>query len=114
VGAFLRAGADAVIVSEGDLAWTTTLERSKRLHAALAAGATPAEALRRIRLDEIRRGGIDPAHRSMLVVHGLAHRPVLPAASSSAPARVAALAGGIVAALAAGLVARSRRRRAAS
>ncbi len=74
VGSFLRSGADAVVVSLGDLSYRATLDASTILHEEIARGATPAAALRAL---HIAGAELDPAHRSSLIVFGLGHHPVI-------------------------------------
>ena len=77
-GAFLSAGADAVLLAPTDLPFEPVARWAPRLHAELARGATPAEALWRARLELAR----DPAcadpfhHLAALRVLGLGHRPL--------------------------------------
>lgn len=76
-GAWLRAGAQVVVQSPTDLEVAATVELSRRALEALAAGATPAEALRRARADMVRSGAlVSPARAGLLRVFGLGHRPL--------------------------------------
>ena len=79
MGAFLRSGAEAVVISIGDLSYQATLASSTIIHEALAGGATPAAALRALHVEGTER---DPAHRSSLIVFGLGHTPVIDAAAT--------------------------------
>jgi hypothetical protein len=86
-GPLLRAGVSAVIVSSGDIPYAATLAASGRIHDAIAAGESPAAALRRATAG-------DPALRSALVVHGLAHRPLFaPRRGDGLPVALVALVG---------------------
>lgn len=73
-GAFLSAGAKAVLISRGDLEVRSTLEFNRRFHSALHAGATPLVALRDARRALLTAD--EPAPRlSQLVLLGAGHTP---------------------------------------
>jgi hypothetical protein len=86
-GSFFAAGADAVLLAAADLPFEPVARFVPLLHAELARGATPAEALWRARVELAR----DPAHAdpfhglASLRVVGLGHRALFDA---SAPAVV--------------------------
>jgi hypothetical protein len=124
-GAFLFAGADAVVHSHSDLYELPTLALMEVLHARLAAGDSPAEALRRARCALVEGGEwTDPYYHGLLRVIGLAHRPVFsapaeaarpgttPAGEAASPSRgwIVGLGLGLVVVVAAALVLRGRRR----
>jgi hypothetical protein len=134
-GAFLRAGARAVVLSRADVDLDSSLALGAAFHEAVAQGASPARALlfarRRVAEDTERA---DPFFHSLVHVVGLGHerrfpgdwRPPdgfdahEPADGGEIPARGAASSGARIALVAAALVAgglalgawsRSRRRR---
>jgi tetratricopeptide (TPR) repeat protein len=74
-GAFLRAGATAVVVSHADLTWGAALDAGAALHTALRRdGASPAEALRRHRADLVEEhGAAAPFVGGLLEVVGHGH-----------------------------------------
>ncbi len=80
-GAFLEAGADAVVLSASETDFRATALFDERLHAELARGATTAQALREARKALLSRGDLaDPFHWSQMRVIGLGHRsPLAPA-----------------------------------
>jgi hypothetical protein len=77
-GAFLGAGARAVVQSHADLDYRATLRLSETLHARLATGGTsPAEALRAARAELRADPRFDhPYYHSLLQVLGLGHDPI--------------------------------------
>lgn len=109
--AFLAAGARAVGVSAGDIAFAPTVRFSRMVHEALARGFSPADAYlsarRALAEDEFLH---DPYFSSRLVLVGLGHRPLVE------PGPRWPISGGVVIAtlLTAGLVARHFRRRGAA
>ncbi|HVS18515.1 MAG TPA: CHAT domain-containing protein, partial [Planctomycetota bacterium] len=91
-GAFLAAGADAVLLAAVDLPFEPVARFVPLLHAELARGATPAEALWRARVELARDPALaDPFHHlAGLRVLGLGHRPLFraepePAARNDEP-----------------------------
>jgi CHAT domain-containing protein len=79
-GAFLAAGAEAVVLSPIDLLLAPTLALAQRFQAELARGATPAHALHRARCALAERGEYShPYHYALLHLVGIGHRPVYPA-----------------------------------
>jgi tetratricopeptide (TPR) repeat protein len=74
-GAFLRAGAAAVVVSHADLTWGAAVDAGAALHAALRReGASPAEALRRHRAELVEEhGAAAPFMEGLLEVVGHGH-----------------------------------------
>lgn len=112
-GAFLKAGATAVIVSPYDLSLDAVMQLSQPLHEALAQGASPAEALRRARVVMAAEGdGNGAATWASLQVVGLGQQPVLPPAPKT-DSSLWWLYGAPVA-LAVALLARGSRRRQAA
>jgi CHAT domain-containing protein len=76
-GAFLRAGAPAVMVSGGALELTATIDLMESVHERLAAGDSPAEALRVAR--SARAPGTSVEHdlaAARLQIFGAGHVPV--------------------------------------
>lgn len=117
-GAFLNAGARAVVVSRADLEFHATIELMESFHERLAAGDSPAAALSAARRRAAKGG--DPYHGARFQVVGLATRPLFSApltgvTTADRPIRragliaAAALLGLVVAAF--GLVAAGRRAR---
>ena len=78
-GAFLSAGADAVVLSYNDIYYESTVALMTTFNREVARGITPAEALRRARVD-LRGDGErrDPFHHGLVHVVGLGHRSVFP------------------------------------
>jgi len=78
-GSCLAAGAQAVVLSPWPLDLQAVSFLSRRLHAGLARGDSPAEALRDARRGLAHEPGFeDPLRRAGLVVVGLGQRPVFP------------------------------------
>ena len=77
-GAFLRAGAAAVVLSRSQVGYGPTLELMEGLHARLAAGDPPAEALRRARADLKEDDPAGAFHRSQFQIVGLGMSLELP------------------------------------
>jgi CHAT domain len=76
-GAFLLAGADCVVLSNADLEFEATLALCARFQRELAAECTPAEALRRARLQvAATKGTGDPFYWALVRAIGLAGRPL--------------------------------------
>jgi len=120
-GVFLWSGAQAVMLSRADATLEATLAHTAVMHDALAAGESPAEALRRASAALIETGDFaDPFHHAVMRVVGLGHRPLfeagaLPADEAGAP-WVSWIAAGAAAVLVLVLLAGGRavaRRRAA-
>jgi hypothetical protein len=111
-GAWLSAGARAVVLSHAELLAEDALLQSEALHARLAAGGSPAAALASARAELVRtHGELAPFLGGLLHVVGLGHEPVFPAGEpgSAGPGRgppLAWLAGGALLGLAAGYAAR--------
>ncbi len=112
----LAAGADAVVHARGDLLFEPTIRLSQTLNRRLAAGDSPAEALRaaRAELASDDRWN-DPFFDGLVQVVGLGHRPVVDAthAASERRGRTTAWAGTALVAVAvavAGAFALARRR----
>ena len=81
-GAWLAAGAQAVLLSHADLALEEAARASRLLHRVLAAGGTPAEGLRAARAELVaEQGPAAPFLGGLLGVVGLGHRPVFEARS---------------------------------
>jgi len=74
--AFLTSGASVVLDSSHDLALEPTLVLSEALHAGLAAGRSPAEALRDACQATQAAGWSSPAHFALVHLTGLGHRPL--------------------------------------
>jgi hypothetical protein len=78
-GAFLRAGASAVILSFADLEYHSTLKLLASLHRNLAAGCSPARALRRARQEMASQPRTDwPYLHSLVQIRGPAQRSLFP------------------------------------
>lgn len=93
-GAFLSAGASAVLVARGDLEIRTTLEFNHRFHARLHAGASPLVALRDAR--RAARASGQPAPRlDQLVLLGAGHAPLFAPEPRRAPLLFGLLAVGV-------------------
>ena len=75
-GAWLAAGADAVLLSTRDLSRDDALALSRVFHERLAACDSPAEALRFAREELVRERGLPRAKLGQLQVLGLGQRPV--------------------------------------
>ena len=76
-GSFLRCGARAVVASPTDLALEPALRMSATVHEALAAGASPAEALRRARAALVADGEwADAFFHAQYRVLGLGQQPL--------------------------------------
>lgn len=75
-GAFLRAGARAVLLSQGDLELDSTSALLAAFHAALRPGRSPAQALLEARQQMASRSGDDPRSWALLRWLGLGHEPV--------------------------------------
>lgn len=76
-GAFLRGGADCVVLSEADLAYRPTLMLISAFQRELAQGVAPGEAMRRARLRVKRsEGWNDPFYYALVRVLGLSDRSV--------------------------------------
>ena len=74
-GAFLRAGAKAVLLSRGDLEASTTLEMMATFQAHLVRGRSPMEALRLARDEQARTRGARVESGELFLL-GVAHRPL--------------------------------------
>ncbi len=82
-GAFLVAGARAVISSVADLELEATLSLSEVLHRELRAGASPASALRAARRELAKSEAFaDPFYRCLVHASGLGQEPLFQAAAS--------------------------------
>ena len=78
-GAFLRAGADAVVLSRSFVSFDATMQLMERFHQHLARGEATAEAMRRARRDLHRRNDWSASfQRAQFQVLGLGHEPALP------------------------------------
>jgi len=76
-GAWLGAGAQAVVLARDDLTLEEVTRTSAVLHERLARGASPAEALRAARAAEVEVHGAEaPFHSGLLTVVGLGQRPI--------------------------------------
>ena len=85
-GAFLRAGALAAMTAAEDIEYAPTLKLSEEIHRSLAAGRTPAQALRDARRVMVgTRKWRDPSDWALITVHGAAHVPVLPVLAEYQP-----------------------------
>ena len=73
-GAFLLAGASAVVLSDADLAYGPTLALTEAFLEHAAKGATPAEALLSARRRVVEAGWNDPRDWALVRALGLAHR----------------------------------------
>lgn len=113
-GSFFAAGADAVVLAPTHLPFEPVARAVPLLHAELARGATPAEALWRARVALVRDPTFaDPYHAlAALRVVGTGHRPIFPPDPSAPPAPRRYLFGTLIAAalvLPAWLILRRRR-----
>jgi tetratricopeptide (TPR) repeat protein len=80
-GAFLRAGARAVVLSRAPLELGATIELMGRVHAEILAGTPPAEALRRARVERAQRvDSVDAFADTGIQAVGLGHRSLRPPA----------------------------------
>jgi len=86
-GAFLNAGAHTVVTSRALLLYAETLELMETVHVRLAAGATPAEALRAARAGVPEENLSARFHAATLQVLGLGQRGLVPALTRSGEAR---------------------------
>jgi len=75
-GAFLFAGARAVVLSDSELQLRPTLDVLEAFMTSVAEGASPAEALRRARVTAAERGWAGPQLAKLRVI-GLGHEPLL-------------------------------------
>jgi hypothetical protein len=76
-GAFLRGGADCVVLSGAELAYAATLQLSTELLRELDGGCSVAEGLRRARVQTATAEATqDPYYWALIRAVGLAHRPV--------------------------------------
>lgn len=91
-GAFLAAGARAVIVAAADLEYRASLELSRRFHESLVTGVSIAEALRVARASLAAEDGFeDPCHHSLAVLVGFGQTPLFaPSPTAAKPSRALA------------------------
>jgi hypothetical protein len=113
-GAFLTAGAEAVVLSPIDLVLGPTLELAETFQAELARGASPSRALQRARSAVAQQEEYaHPYHYALLHLVGIGHRPVYAAPLAGVgPARAPSLLGlavGLFVALVLGALAARRR-----
>jgi hypothetical protein len=99
-GSFLAAGADAVVLAPTPLPFEPVARAVPLLHAELARGATPAEALWRARVALVRDPTFaDPYHAlAALRVVGTGHLPIFPPDPAAPPAPRRYLFGTLIAA----------------
>lgn len=124
-GAFLRAGAQAVVASRAKLDLGSTLELARiAMRGMVAEGRSPAEAMRDARREvSARPQWAHPYYHSLMQVLGVGDRPVLEASATTgttgttaSPRRrwPAVAIGGLVVVLAVAVSRRRRRRRRAA
>ena len=109
-----RNGAQALIFTSADVELEPTVDLLAHLHRGVADGDSPAEALRKARVELARQGIEDPYAYATVHANGLAHLPLFPTPPRGGPqdgkrALVVALAAGLLA-IAGGGVWRARRR----
>jgi hypothetical protein len=110
-GAFLRAGARAVVLSNADIDYRATLALMAAFHEHLRLGDAPAEALRKARAGlsaDVRHA--HPGLDSLIYVSGLGHTPLFARQESDRVARGGSVAAAVVLLLAlTALIVRRRR-----